>query len=61
MEVCRNSFRYRGCVLRNILPYELKQTKDKNVFKNKLINDLKFTKGNITISNEKYYIPLLSS
>ena len=58
-EVGRNSFRYRGSVLWNALPYELKQTKDQNVFRNKLksynklINDFNFTKGNITISNKK--------
>ena len=58
-EVGRNSFRYRGSVLWNALPYELKQIKDTNGFKiklkshNKLINDFKFTKGNITISNKK--------
>ena len=60
-EVGRNSFRYRGSVLWNALPYELKQIKDTNGFKiklkshNKLINDFKFTKGNITISNKKDY------
>ena len=58
-EVGRNSFRYRGSVLWNALPYELKQTKDQNVFRNKLksynklINDFNFAKGNITISNKK--------
>ena len=58
-EVGRNSFRYRGSVLWNALPYELKQTTDKNAFKNKLkshnklINDFKFIKGNITIFNKK--------
>ena len=57
MEVGRNSFRYRGSVLWNALPYELKQVNNTNHFKNKLkshnelINDFKFTKGNITISN----------
>ena len=41
------------------LPYELKQTKDQNVFRNKLksynklINDFNVTKGNITIPNKK--------
>ena len=58
-EVGRNSFRYRGSVLWNALPYELRQTKDQNVFRNKLksynklINDFNLTKGNITISNKK--------
>ena len=58
-EVGRNSFKYRGSVLWNALPNELKQTKDNIVFKNKvkshnkLINNFKFAKGNIIISNKK--------
>ena len=46
-------------MLWNALPYELKQTKGKNAFKNKLkshnklINDFKFIIGNISIFNKK--------
>ena len=48
-----------GSVLWNALPYELKQAKDTNAIKNKLkshnklINDFKFTKENISIFNKK--------
>ena len=47
--------------------YEEKQAKDRNAFKNKLnshnklINDFKFTKGNITILNKKVRLLLLLS
>ena len=50
------------------LPYEVKQTKSKIAFKdnlkshNNIINNIHFTKGNITIFNKKdgYYYHILS-
>ena len=51
-EVGRNSFKYRGSVLRSALPKGLRQTKNYTVFKNKLkrhnklTSNFKFTKGN---------------